>query len=448
MIESAVMKSSSDTSAAVMKSRSGLTSAILLALALIGIQADAADRHEGVASCAGGTCHASTHAMGTSGIRRDEYFIWQQRDTHARATATLSNERSRRMGRALGIEPASAAQCLSCHAENVRVELRGERWLASDGIGCEACHGGSERWLAPHTKPGLSAAEKTELGMTPTWQPQARAALCLTCHQGDAAHPITHAMMAAGHPALLFELDTFTALQPPHHDRDADYVQRKGVQDAARDWAVGQAMAADSLLRSIETGQLGQGLFPELVYFDCDACHHDMSAGRWLPARNAATVPGTPSLADASLYWLGQWLDVAAPKTASLWHTRTIALQTATQTGLLPLRDAALEMRHLLQKQVLPLVQAQVLDTAQLNKLLRAIAATAASPQANNFMVAQQAAMAAIVVDDSLRQRDVQTSAAQRKAIDALFTAVRQREAFTPRDYQAALQRLGAADKP
>lgn len=435
--------------AATVKSRIPLVSAAnrqrwLLApvLLLCALPSFAVDRHEGVASCAGSTCHAATRPLGKRGIRQDEYFIWQQHDAHARATSTLATARSRQMGAVLGIEPTSATQCLACHAENIAPAERGERWLASDGIGCETCHGGSERWLASHTQPGLSLDEKTALGMTPTWQPQARAALCLGCHQGDAAHPITHAMMAAGHPALLFELDTFTALQPPHHDRDADYLARKGAQDPARDWVTGQAVAAEQLLQHIESGQLGHGLFPELAYFDCDACHHPMSAGRWLPGRNAGTAAGSPALADASLYWLGLWLQARAPETATVWQQRSAELQAATQSGLPQLTAAARRARASLQQQVLPLLSERPLTTAELKTLLRAIAGTAQSPRAHDFLAAEQAAMAAVVIGDALAQRGVSLSTAQRRAVDALFAAVRQRETFKPRDYHAALMRL------
>ena len=220
---------------------------VLLATLLCGADSLAdgrMDRHEGVATCASSTCHAATQALGGHGIRQDEYFTWQQRDAHAGAYRTLLGERSRRMGAKLGIDPASDRACLSCHSDAVPALARGERFLVEDGIGCEACHGGSERWLAAHTEPGIAREEKLRLGMTATWQPAVRAKLCLQCHQGDAVHPITHGMMAAGHPPLLFELDTFSALQPPHHEQDADYTARKGERDAAREWAVGQATAA------------------------------------------------------------------------------------------------------------------------------------------------------------------------------------------------------------
>lgn len=421
--------------------------AALFALAglLASAAAPAADIHQGVATCAGSTCHGATQPLGDSGIRQDEYFIWQQRDPHAGATATLGNERSRRMGQLLGINPQSAPACLSCHAENIPVAQRGERWLASDGIGCETCHGGSERWLAPHTQRGQPQAEKVALGMTPTWQPAVRAELCLGCHQGDAEHPITHAMMAAGHPVLLFELDTFTALEPPHHDRDADYVQRKGPQDPARDWAVGQAMAADKLLQGVASGQIGHGLFPELVYFDCDACHHPVSDARWLPGRNAGTPAGTPPLADASMYWLGVWLSVAAPELAFEWQQKSAALQAATGGNREALQKAARQLQQFLRGQLLPAAQATQLDSARLLRLLKALTATASSPRAQDFLVAEQSAMAASVMSDALRQRGARVSASQQQAIKQLYATVRNRDEFSSERYRKALTALAVA---
>ncbi len=349
------------------------------------------------------------------------------------------------MGQLLGINPQSAPACLSCHAENIPVAQRGERWLASDGIGCETCHGGSERWLAPHTQRGQPQAEKVALGMTPTWQPAVRAELCLGCHQGDAEHPITHAMMAAGHPVLLFELDTFTALEPPHHDRDADYVQRKGPQDPARDWAVGQAMAADKLLQGVASGQIGHGLFPELVYFDCDACHHPVSDARWLPGRNAGTPAGTPPLADASMYWLGVWLSVAAPELAFEWQQKSAALQAATGGNREALQKAARQLQQFLRGQLLPAAQATQLDSARLLRLLKALTATASSPRAQDFLVAEQSAMAASVMSDALRQRGARVSASQQQAIKQLYATVRNRDEFSSERYRKALTALAVA---
>lgn len=425
------------------KLSSGLAAALLLVLAVSAPAAQAgADRHQGVASCAGSTCHGATRPLGTHGIRQDEYFVWQQRDPHSRAHLALAADRGRRIGARLGIDATRAPECLACHADAATPEQRGERWLAGDGIGCETCHGGAQRWLAEHTRPGLDAAQRVALGMTPVWQPQARAALCLGCHQGDAAHPITHAMMAAGHPPLLFELDSFTALQPAHFDADADYAARKGAPDPARSWAIGQAMAADRLLDNLAQGRAGHGLFPELTLFDCDACHHPMDAGRWQAGRNAGTAAGTPPLGDAALFWVGLWLEVTAPELSSSWQRGVGALQAATGRGAEPLRAAALALQQTLRRQVLPQVADAPLPAPRLRALLGKLAALDGSVRGRDFLVAEQAAMAAQVLSDALARQGQPAGPARRRAIDALYRSVQRRETFAVAGYHAALQEL------
>ena len=81
---------------------------LLLLIASATASADAI--HEGVASCAGGTCHAATVPFGESGIRGDEYFIWQTQDVHGKAFATLGSERSQKMGQKLGINQAAVSR--------------------------------------------------------------------------------------------------------------------------------------------------------------------------------------------------------------------------------------------------------------------------------------------------------------------------------------------------
>src|SRR5689334_8932544 len=198
----------------------------------------AAERHLGVATCAGSACHGAAKMSG-SNVRQDEYLTWQRKDRHARAYATLRTDRSRRIAANLGLADAtSATECLVCHSDNVPAEQRGGRFQVSDGVGCEACHGGAERWLTPHTRGYANHKARLADGLYATWDLSARAELCLSCHQGDATRPMTHAIMGAGHPPLLFELDTFGALQPAHYDPDADYARRKGKPDNARNWAV------------------------------------------------------------------------------------------------------------------------------------------------------------------------------------------------------------------
>ena len=123
----------------------------------------------------------------------------------------------------------------------------------------------------------------------------ALARLCLSCHFGNKDKFVTHRIMGAGHPRMSFELDTFTQTQPPHFVVDEDWQKRKGRWDGVRVWAIGQALAAQESLDVVLDPKRGRdGLFPELVVFDCHACHHPMSDTRWKP--RVGTRPGDDPL--------------------------------------------------------------------------------------------------------------------------------------------------------
>jgi hypothetical protein len=129
------------------------------------------------------------------------------------------------------------------------------------------------------------------------------AKLCLSCHFGNSEKLVTHRLMGAGHPRLSFDLDTFASLQPPHYRIDADWRQRKGEYDGVRIWAIGQAVAVHSQLATLTDPVQGRdGLFPELVVFDCNACHHPMSNKRWQPRLGIG--PGQVRLNDSNLLML------------------------------------------------------------------------------------------------------------------------------------------------
>ena len=56
-----------------------------------------ADRHTGVTSCAGSTCHGSAAPWRNSTVLQNEYITWEQKDRHAKAYKTLLTERSQRI---------------------------------------------------------------------------------------------------------------------------------------------------------------------------------------------------------------------------------------------------------------------------------------------------------------------------------------------------------------
>jgi hypothetical protein len=135
----------------------------------------AADRHNGVASCATSACHGKVAPVAGRNVWLNEYHLWSTQDRHSRAYQTLMSSASRSMAERLGLPNAHTAQaCLTCHADNVPGALRGAKFQISDGVGCEACHGGSERWLKSHTQPGVSHADNVAQGLYPTDNPRPR----------------------------------------------------------------------------------------------------------------------------------------------------------------------------------------------------------------------------------------------------------------------------------
>ncbi len=261
--------------------------------------------HMGVATCAASQCHGSAVPREGSNVLQNEYVSWTQDDPHSRAYDVLGNERSRGIATRLGLESATSAKiCLDCHADNVPVERRGERFHLADGVGCESCHGGAENWLATHyNQPTVTDEAKLTAGLYPTESVTARSDLCLSCHLGTADKFATHRIMAAGHPRLAFELDTFaelwrTAGRQPHYLIDADYIARKGDLQHSYTWAAG--LLAESRHRlSLMDGPLfaGDEMFPELGFYDCHACHRSMKTVQWRCKcwLSRLTIPGSKS---------------------------------------------------------------------------------------------------------------------------------------------------------
>ena len=77
-------------------------------------------RYEGVATCAGSTCHGRAEGNGAV-VRQDEISTWQspssQSGAHSRAYAVLAGRRGQQIADSLGLGKATQAPaCLGCHA--------------------------------------------------------------------------------------------------------------------------------------------------------------------------------------------------------------------------------------------------------------------------------------------------------------------------------------------
>jgi len=273
---------------------------------------------QGNITCSSSTCHGSISPWNNTSVLQNEYTTWRTYDKHSQAYKVLFNKQSQQIAKNLGLsQPAhEAALCLNCHAHNPEPQLRAERFSHSDGVGCEGCHGPAEKWISTHTVKGVSHADNVANGMYPTTNPAALAKLCNSCHVGDESRFVTHRIMGAGHPRMSIEINTFTKIEPPHYKVDSDYLTRKGAEQPVKLWAVGQATTAKSLVDLLaDTKRNHDGIFPELVAFDCHACHHPMSNKRWVP-RNGMP-PGVIRLNDSSLMMLSAIVKVLDPNSLS-----------------------------------------------------------------------------------------------------------------------------------
>ncbi|MGE3807554.1 MAG: multiheme c-type cytochrome [Gemmataceae bacterium] len=260
----------------------------------------------GTASCAGATCHGRVEPVAGRDFLLTEHTTWVLRDRHADAYRVLFDERSVRIARNLGPEPAhESARCLACHA-NPRTALAKDDPLAkadrSFGVGCESCHGGAAQWLKAHDKPEwdkLTPEEKQAKGMVSLVDLPARVQVCAGCHVGAGPDPenkipardVNHDLIAAGHPRLNFEFAAYSMNMPIHWKAPAR-------RNEAEYWALGQIATMKSALDLLAYRVAGEPTsarpWPEFAEYNCFACHHDLDIQSFRQARGyGKNLPGS-----------------------------------------------------------------------------------------------------------------------------------------------------------
>ncbi|MBT6278160.1 MAG: hypothetical protein HOI95_29005 [Chromatiales bacterium] len=423
----------------------GLTAVVAFALAVptsvdaqqAQLPIDSTDKHLGVATCAGSTCHGAAEPFKDSPVLQNEFVTWHGQDKHAQAYKVLLSPQSKRIAVNLGIGDAhTAKECLVCHTDYVDEAARGKRFQLSDGVGCEACHGGAEKWLGLHVTGEVSHEQNVKAGLYPTENPTARASLCLSCHLGNVGQRvITHRIMGAGHPRLSFELDTFTIIEPLHFVVDDDYAKRKPLMSSAQVWALGQLSAASTFLETLGSSK-HQGIFPELVYFDCQSCHHPMSygdvmkhPGRGWSSTGSGLGPGVVRLNDSTLLMVtaiaagvSREMSVATSKALRKLHRATTVNWGATTKAAAELRNLVIDVRGRL---------GNTIDTAAMQAMLTKVLVDGRKGRYRDYAAAEQGYLALDSLLSTLDDAKV-LSAAQSKnmraAMDNLYLTLRTHE--------------------
>jgi Cytochrome c554 and c-prime len=267
----------------------------------------------GSAGCKSSSCH------GGAGEKRSQYITWSQRDFHTRAHAILLDARSARIGESIGIpEPQSSARCTVCHSPlqplpQTRLAVTAR---PDEGVSCENCHGAAGGWLRGHTRADWTYAMRVSAGMHDLRNLYVRANGCVACHQNVDAD-----LLGAGHPTLVFELDSQSVNEPKHWRDDDSW-------SGARAWLVGQAVALrETAWRSRADSN--------------PAADAQQTAGAlaWLLQKVTLTEPLFPKVVESSTSDLGlleQQADDLARRAAN-WNpstdSSTSLLRTLADTG-------------------------------------------------------------------------------------------------------------------
>jgi Cytochrome c554 and c-prime len=255
----------------------------------------------GTPSCSARGCHGSIEPdLDQDHCQQNEYTYWL-RDPHADAYRTLLSERSQAIIRILGggKKAHEDARCLACHANPQLAALESSSEFVQQerlfGVGCESCHGNATSWLTAHTAPDWQQ-KKSAHTMPDLTDPTVTARKCVGCHVGappDRDYPlrdVNHDMIAAGHPRLNFEFDSYLANMPAHW--------RARPTSDGKLWSVGQVVSAQAAL-DLLAHRAEAGPWPEFAEYDCYACHHSLTSPSWRQNARHNARPG-------SLPW-GTW---------------------------------------------------------------------------------------------------------------------------------------------
>jgi hypothetical protein len=436
-----------------------LQCALLFASACFPARGDEPQKFIGPGSCAATSCHGSVKPVAESRILQNEYSTWIVKDRHSRAYQALTGDQGERMARILklGAKAGDAPKCLACHALHAPPEQRGRAFEISEGVSCENCHGAASGWLGPHTVRDWPHEKSVALGMRDTRNVIHRTEKCLECHLGTREKFVDHEMIAAGHPDLYFELDSFSAVMPRHWKVPRESAPGKAAGDAAwegvRDWGTGQAVQLRASMERLAWRARGErsdkkDAWPEYSELSCFACHHALGAGKesWRQEHGyAGRRPGDPAW-NASRYAIFRLVAKQVDAASAQELEKQLGTVSQEMSKLSPDRGAAaaaaLAAAPVAQRFAERLAAMQY-DQALALALLRRITEEAETISLADERAAEQAAMAV----DSLyicfsREAKPANSGEMRSAINGLFQQLENPSSYNADQFAAALRRI------
>lgn len=402
-------------------------------------------KYTGPGSCSSPSCHGGVQARDQTSVLQNEYSTWVVRDKHAHAFTNLTNAVGLRIAKIMGLpSPDTAPRCLACHALDVPADQRARTFDLTDGVGCENCHGPASAWLGAHTTRGWKYEKSLELGLYDTRDLVKRSEKCLTCHLGTAEKSVDHELIAAGHPDLYFELDSFMSVMPPHwKEVDTD------PWFTVRAMAVGQAVQLREQLKRVAR-ESTNGIWPEYAELDCFACHHNLVAAkdswrqeRGYPGRRPGNAPFNLSRF-VVLNHVVQDSDPSVARDLQAAIDQIYAGVTALNSNRAQVASEATSASEIAGRLATRL-NTMKFDQAQTLRLLTSISGDADGISGQGERAAEQATMAL----DSLfiaysKNGKLGNDARIRAAINALFRQLDDPSAYNGFQFAAAMKNLNA----
>src|SRR5712671_567098 len=418
-------------------------------------------KYIGPGSCAATSCHGSVKPIAGSRILQNEYSTWIIKGKHSRAYQALTGEVGERMAHILklGAKAEEAPKCLACHALNPPPEQRGRAFEISEGVSCENCHGPASGWLGPHTTRTWAHEKSVALGMHDTRNVIHRTEKCLECHLGTKNKFVDHEMIAAGHPDLFFELDSFSAVMPRHlkvpRESEPDKPAEDGAWVGVRDWSTGQAAQLRAEMERLTWRAKGQrfdkkDVWPEYSELSCFACHHSLGPAKdsWRQEHGyVGRRPGDPAW-NSSRYVVFRLLAAQVDSVSAQELGRQLAIVSGEMSKLSPDRNAvasAASGASPLAQRLAERLATMPYDQTIALQLLHRITDDAESISIADERAAEQAAMAI----DSLfiaysRNVNPANAADVRAAINGLFQQLENPSAYNADQFASALRKVGA----
>jgi hypothetical protein len=280
----------------------------------------------------------------------------------------------------------------------------------------------------------------------------------MECHLGTRDKFVDHEMIAAGHPDLFFELDSFSAVLPRHwkvpRESEPDKPAEDGAWVGVRDWSAGQAVQLRAEMERLTWRAKGQrfdkkDVWPEYSELSCFACHHSLGPAKdsWRQEHGyVGRRPGDPAW-NSSRYVVFRLLAAQVDSVSAQELGRQLAIVSGEMSKLNPNRNlvasAALAASPLAQR-LAERLAAMPYDQSIALQMLRRITDDADNIAIADERTAEQAAMAL----DSLfiaysRNVNPANAADVRTAINGLFQQLEYPSAYNADQFASSLHRIG-----